>query len=414
MKILHLCDSLNPAGLGGYESIIHYLSDTMAELGHKSFVVTQSPYRHSPESIEHPHYTIYYLKGNLLEARKWEFYTLSEEERVEAAGELFKPSDIAENVDIIAGQLTALIERLQPDIIHAHSTYIVFNKVIMKLRLSAQLRTPAIVTIHGLPKPITLPDGRDSTDYNEFSLDSDFDLVLAVSENVAEELRKHLKSSDYDKVRVVYSGIDLSSFRPLPNVEKQWDLAFMGRLETMKAVDLFPEMLSILKPRFPRLKMMITGEGSLKSWLFSEFEKRNVSSMIDYKGVVETDRVPLLLNKSRIFLYPSRREPFGLSIIEAMACGIPVITTNVFGPGEIVRPDYDGIVVPPDDVNALADAVVLLLSDRELREKIAQNAIMTAQEYDIRQYARQLLEIYQDLIEKRKKTIMWGSEEPHN
>ena len=136
--------------------------------------------------------------------------------------------------------------------------------------------------------------------------------------------------------------------------------------------------------------------------------------MIDYKGVVETDRVPLLLNKSRIFLYPSRREPFGLSIIEAMACGIPVITTNVFGPGEIVRPDYDGIVVPPDDVNALADAVVLLLSDRELREKIAQNAIMTAQEYDIRQYARQLLEIYQDLIEKRKKTIMWGSEEPHN
>jgi glycosyltransferase involved in cell wall biosynthesis len=403
MKILHLCDSLNPAGLGGYESIIHYLSSTMADLGHESFVITQSPYRHSPESIEHPHYTIYYLRGNLLEARKWEYYALSEEERVEAAGELFKPSDIGENVDILAGQLAGLIGVIQPDIIHAHSTYIVFNRVIKRLRQSIQLEIPVVVTIHGLPKSIILPDGRESTDYDEFVSDSDFDLVLAVSENVAEALRKYLKSEVHDRIRVVYSGIDLSTFRPLPDVEKQWDVAFMGRLETMKSVDLFPEMLSILRPRFPSLKMMMTGEGSLKSWLFNEFEKRDVSSMIDYKGVVETDDVPLLLNKSRIFLYPSRQEPFGLSIIEAMACGVPVITTNVFGPGEIISPDYDGIAVSPDDVNALADAVDSLLSDRELREKIAGNALRSAQKYDIREYAKQLLTIYHDLIEKQKK-----------
>ena len=403
MKILHLCDSLNPAGLGGYESIIHYLSDTMSEFGHESFVVTQSPYRLSPESIEHPHYIVYYLTGNLLEARKWEFYTLSEEERVEAAGELFKPSDIAENVDMIAGQLAGLIEEIQPDIIHAHSTYIIFNRVIKKLRLSAKLEIPVIVTIHGLPKSIILPDGRESTDYDEFASDFDFDLVLAVSENVAEALRKYLKSEIHDRIRVVYSGIDLSTFRPLPDVEKEWDVAFMGRLEAMKAVDLFPEMLSILRARFPGLKMMMTGEGSLKSWLLKEFEKRNVSSMVDYKGVVETDDVPLLLNKSRIFLYPSRQEPFGLSIIEAMACGAPVITTNVFGPSEIISPDYDGIAVPPDDVNALADAVDSLLSDRELREKIAKNALKSAQKYDIREYAKQLLTLYQDLIEKQKK-----------
>jgi glycosyltransferase involved in cell wall biosynthesis len=403
MKILHLCDSLNPAGLGGYESIIHYLSDTMAKLGHESFVVTQSPYRHSPESIEHPHYTIYYLRGNLLEARKWEFYTLSEDERAGAAGELFKPSDIAENVDIITGQLAGLIEEIQPDIIHAHSTYIIFNRVIKKLRLSAQLEIPVVVTIHGLPKSIILPDGRESTDYDEFASDFDFDFILAVSENVAEALKKYLKLEVHDRIRMVYSGIDLSTFRPLPDVEKEWDVAFMGRLEAMKAVDLFPEMLSILRPRFPRLKMMMTGEGSLKSWLFKEFEKRNVSSMVDYRGVVETDDVPLLLNKSHIFLYPSRQEPFGLSIIEAMACGVPVISTNVFGPGEIIHPNYDGIAVPSDDVNALADAVDLLLSDRELREKIAKNALRSVQRYDIREYAKQLLTIYQDLIEKQKK-----------
>jgi glycosyltransferase involved in cell wall biosynthesis len=403
MKILHLCDSLNPAGLGGYESIIHYLSKAMAEKGHVSYVVTQSPNRHAPDTVKKQHYTIFHLPGNLLEARKWEFYTLPEEERLEAAGKLFKPSDIAENVDLIEGQLAGLIEELQPDIVHAHSIYIIFNKVIKRLRLSSRLGIPVIVTIHGLPKSIILPDGRESTDYDEFASDFDFDLVLAVSENVAEALKRHLNSSARDKIRVVYSGIDLTTFRPLREIEKQWDLAFMGRLEAMKSVDLFPEMLSILKPRFPGLKMMMTGEGSLKGWLFNEFERRNVSSMIDYKGVVKADDVPILINKCSIFLYPSRQEPFGLSIVEAMACGVPVITTNVFGPREIIQPNHDGITVPPDDVNALADAVDSLLSDRELRRQIAQNALRSVQRYDIREHARQLVSIYQSLIDRRKK-----------
>jgi len=402
MKILHLCDSLNPAGLGGYESIIHYLSKAMAAIGNESFVVTQSPYRSSPKSIQKLHYTIYYLKGNLLEARKWEFYSLPEDEKEEASRRLFKSSDIVENVDILSDQFTDLISELQPDIIHAHSTYVVFNKVIAKMRLMNKLKVPAIVTIHGLPKPLILPDGKETTDYNEFAADFGFDLVLAVSKNVAGTIKKYLDSDFHELVRVLYSGIDLSVFRPLPDLEKQWDLAFMGRLEIMKSVDLFPEMLSILKQKFPNLAMMMTGEGSLKNRLFSEFEEQGVASMVDYRGVVEPEEVPTLINKSRIFIYPSRQEPFGLSIIEAMACGVPVVTTDVFGPSEIVSNDYDGVAVPPDDVEALAEAVETLLRDSNLRDR--KNAIKTVHDkFDIRLHVRELVAIYDNLIEREKK-----------
>ncbi|MHA2116541.1 MAG: glycosyltransferase family 4 protein, partial [Candidatus Thorarchaeota archaeon] len=349
MKILHLCDSLNPAGLGGYESIIHYLSKTMAEDGHESFAVTQSPYQDSPQSVQKDHYTVFHLPGNLLEARKWEFFALPEAEREEAASKMFKSSDISENVEILTEQLSRLIHDLQPDVIHAHSIYVVFNKVITGMRLLNKLEIPVILTLHGLPKPLILPDGRKTTDYNELVSDFGFDQVIAVSENVAETLKKHLDAELHHKVRTVYSGIDLSVFKPLPELEKKWDLAFMGRLEVMKSVDLFPEMLVLLKPNFPDLKMMMTGEGSLKEWLFNEFETRGVSSMVDYQGVVETDDVPRFINKSRIFLYPSREEPFGLSIIEAMACGVPVVSTDVYGPKEIIKNNYDGITVPPDN-----------------------------------------------------------------
>ena len=403
MKILHLCDSLNPAGLGGYESIIHYLSKAMASEDHESAVVTQSPHRDSPKSIQKQHYRIYYLTGNLLEARKWEFYSLPEEEREKAAGELFKASDINENVDILADQLSRLIHEIQPDIIHAHSTYVVFNRVITRLRLSG-LGVPIVVTIHGLPKPLILPDGRETTDYNEFVSNFGFDLVLAVSRNVAEAIKKHLESKFHERVRTLYSGIDLTVFRPQPHLEKEWDIAFMGRLEEMKSVDLFPEMLFLLKSKFPDLKMMMTGEGSLKDRIFSEFVERGVSSMVDYQGVVETDDVPVLINKSRIFLYPSRQEPFGLSIVEAMACGVPVITTDVFGPREIVRNNHDGVAVPPDDVKALVEAVERLLMDNELRDQLTRNALKSVKErFDIRENAKQLVAIYEEMILRKKK-----------
>lgn len=404
MKILHLCDSLNPAGLGGYESIIHYLSKAMTSEGHESFVVTQSPYRNSPESIQKQHYTIFHLTGNLLEARKWEFYALPEDEREEAVEKMFKSSDIVENVDILTDQLARFISEVKPDIIHAHSTYVVFNKVITKLRLLIKLKIPVIVTVHGLPKPLFLPDGTETTDYSEFVADFGLDLVLAVSENVAKAIKAHLDSEFHEKVRTLYSGIDLSVFKPLPDLKKQWDLAFMGRLEPMKSVDLFPEMLFLLKPKFPNLKMMITGEGSLKDRIFKEFDERGVSSMVDYQGVVATEDVPVLINKSRIFIYPSRQEPFGLSIVEAMACGVPVITTNVFGPGEIIKHNYDGFAVPPDDVDSLAEAIEVLLIDNELRNRIRQNALKSVQErYDIRQHAKHLISIYDEMIAMKKK-----------
>jgi glycosyltransferase involved in cell wall biosynthesis len=259
------------------------------------------------------------------------------------------------------------------------------------------------MTLHGLPKPLTLPDGRKTTDYEELVVDFDFDLVIAVSKNVSEALKEHLDSGFHERVRILYSGIDLSVFRPMPDLDKEWDLAFMGRLETMKSVDLFPDMLVLLKEKFPDLKMMMTGEGSLKDWLFKEFDAKDVASMVDYQGVVETDDVPVLINRSRVFLYPSREEPFGLSIVEAMACGVPVVTTDVFGPKEIIQNNYDGIAVPPDNVESLAAAIGRLLDDDELRERISENGLKSVKErYDIRQHSRRLIEIYKEMITEDK------------
>ncbi len=401
MKILHLCDSLNPAGLGGYESYLHYLSEHLHNRGDKSIIVAQAQRNDSPDFIDRNHYRIHFLPGNYLEARKWKFFTLPETERENRVSEIFKENDLEENIDTLASQLSKLIQELNPDIIHAHSPYVVFNRVLAKLQEDGLLdKIPLIATIHGRPKPLILPSGERTTDIESFSDVCPFDLILAVSENVAAVLEEYLsKKGTAIPILPLYLGIDLTVFHPMPEMEKKWDIAFMGRLEEMKAVDLFPEMLRNLKTNYPNLKMVMTGEGSLKEKLLSNFDRAEVSHMIDYLGVIEIKEVPILINQSRIFIYPSREEPFGLSILEAMACGVTVVTTNVYGPKEIVTDGVDGLAVDPDDVGALVKAISTLLDDPELREEIGMNGkLMVEKRFDINQHLESLVSIYQDLL----------------
>jgi len=121
--------------------------------------------------------------------------------------------------------------------------------------------------------------------------------------------------------------------------------------------------------------------------------------MVDYLGVIETDTVSKLINQSRIFIYPSREEPFGLSIIEAMACEVPVVSTNVYGPNEIITDGIDGLTVNPDDVNALTKAVRTLLDDEQLRMQIGvQGRKMVEERFDINIHLASLVSIYEDLL----------------
>jgi glycosyltransferase involved in cell wall biosynthesis len=406
MKILHLCDSLNPAGLGGYESYLHYLSQQLAERGHESVVVTQAPTSDTPESIIRDHYRVLYLRGNLLEARKWMFYALPEGDREVEADQMFRKDDLELNVQALRGELLSVIREFKPDIIHAHSTYVVFNRVLLGLKEEGSLNgVPILVTIHGRPKLLILPSGKRTTDYDEFCQALPFSLILGVSHNVTDMLKHLLQEKRIAlPVHTLYLGIDLKVFSQRRGDKKVWDVAYMGRLEKMKAVDLFPEMLSMLRRENPTLRFLMTGDGSLRESLLRQFEAKGVSDLVEYRGVVEAEEVPKLLNQSRIFIYPSREEPFGLSILEAMACGVPVVTSNILGPSEILTDNFDGIMVVPDSVKELTNGIHQLLHNDALRATLGRNARKTVEsKFDVRLHCDKLLKVYHDLILTQKE-----------
>ncbi|MHA1908883.1 MAG: glycosyltransferase family 4 protein [Candidatus Thorarchaeota archaeon] len=406
MRILHLCDSLNPAGLGGYESYLHYLSYGLVNNDHQSVIVTQAPESDAPRIIRGENYNIHHLTGNLLEARKWEFFSHPEKDRESVVDLLFKDDDLEENVEQLVIQLSKLLRELQPDVVHAHSIYVVFNRVLKQLKDTSLFRNlPVVTTVHGLPKPLTLPNGFKTTDFDQLVSHCPYDMILGVSNTVVEEIKSYLKPTNRESiVRCMYNGVDLETFHPLPEIEKNWDLAFMGRLEHMKSVDVFPEMLLLLKETHPNIKMVITGEGAYKERILRDFEEKGVQNMVEYLGVINISRVPEIINRSRIFLYPSRREPFGLSVIEAMACGVPVVTANVYGPSEIITNGKDGIAVTPGDAKILAEAIVPLLDSPSLRDEIGKNGRKTVENrFSLNSHLQKMIEIYNELVEHKKK-----------
>ena len=400
MRILYVCDSINPAGIGGYESYLYYLSKEFHERRHDIDIVAQASNRNLPPREKRGSSEIHHLRGNLLEARKYEFLAHPEETRTSLVDDYFKPRDLEENIELLTAELWRLIEKKQPHIIHCHSTYIVFNRVLSKIADKHDNDLPpVIITVHGLPKPLILPSGEKTTDYEMLFRALPFALILAVSDTVKTALQKQARKSEaFLPIRTQYLGINLGVFSPEKKAEK-WDLAFMGRLEDMKSVHLFPEVLSRLKARLGALKFVLTGEGSRKQYLLDEFKKRGLEDTVDYLGVVPAQEVPDILNSSTVFLYPSKREPFGLSIVEAMACKTPVITTNVYGPSEIIHSGSDGILVDPGDVDGIVQAVDMLLGDENLRRKIGHQARITVEKrFDIRQHVDSLLKTYRMVL----------------
>ena len=204
---------------------------------------------------------------------------------------------------------------------------------------------------------------------------------------------------------MVHLGVE-SRFRPINNVEDfrlknnlpSKMILNVGTLEPRKNVVSLIKAFEKLKQKgYKDYKLVIAGEkGWLYKQIFKEVEHRDLKKEILFLGVVKDEDLPMLYNCADMFVYPSLYEGFGLPPLEAMACGIPVITSNTSSLPEVIGDA--GIMVDPGDVNSLCEAMYNVLTDKELRCQMSKKGLKRAKLFSWEKAANEILEIYDDAL----------------
>lgn len=197
---------------------------------------------------------------------------------------------------------------------------------------------------------------------------------------------------------VIYNPISLAEIRaqqsePM-NLPWPHTLIAVGRLMPQKGFDLLLPAFAALAAEFPDWGLVILGEGSERPHLEAVVEDLNLRGRVRLPGLLHQPYAAL--KQADLFVLSSRHEGFGNALVEAMACGLPVISTDCWAisPG-IVQDGVDGLLVPAEDVPALTAALRTLMSDPARRQQLGQAAAETAKRYDL----ESIMRCWQPLLE---------------
>ncbi len=287
----------------------------------------------------------------------------------------------------LATGLVQIARREPLDIVHAH--YAVPHATAgylarQILAATGAARVPRIVTtLHGTD--ITLVGSDVSyADAVAFSIDCS-DGVTAVSESLKADTYRSLPVRA--DITVIPNFLDCVRYRRRPAAGLRARLCPADRFDSLvlhasnfrpvKRVGAVLDIFRLVRPRL-RARLVLVGDGPDLAAATQEIAASGLNDAVVLLGE-QQDVVPLL-SAADLFLLPSAQESFGLAALEAMACGVPVIASDVGGLPEVITDAVNSFLRPPDDLAGMAELAVALLSDRALHARIAEQAVQTVRE----------------------------------
>jgi glycosyltransferase involved in cell wall biosynthesis len=207
-----------------------------------------------------------------------------------------------------------------------------------------------------------------------------------------------------DKVTTIHYGLDAlpEAWGPNPDVELPDGarvLLSVARLVRQKGLDVAVDALPTIRERHPDAVLVVLGEGPERAGLEEQARRRGVSEALRLPG--RAGDVAAWLQRADVLVHPARWEGFGLAVLEAMVAGLPVVGSRVSSLPELVADGRTGVLVPPDDSDALAAAVSELLDDPDLARQLGEAGRERAsKEFSVERMAERTLDVYRAALRR--------------
>lgn len=324
--------------------------------------------------------------------------------------------ELRRNINIIKDAVALIkiylfIKRERFDIVHTHT-----SKAGVLGRFAARLAgAPVVVhTPHGhifMPGASINGVSENRLKMNSLLLIERFlsffsDRIISLS-NDEKKAEIKLKIAKPDKFVTIYNGIDAQECSQLKmDVSKTKEglgipldyavLGTIGRLEPEKGQRYFIEAAKLVLEKMPKVKFLIIGEGTLKKELQDYAAKLGIVDCITFLGLRKD--IYTLLSIMDIFVLPSLYEGFGIAILEAMSACLPVVASNVGGIPEVIVDGQTGFLVKPANPKDLADKILLLLNNKDMRLAIGQRARKRVEDFfDLKMMTKDTECLYEQL-----------------
>lgn len=294
-----------------------------------------------------------------------------------------------------------LARRFCPDLVHIHSG---FPTGPLGYWLKVTLGVPYIMTLHGGEVPGFLPE-EVGTLHRILApatriVWSSASAVIAVSEGLRDLSLEAIPSVN---IGVIPNGVDCRYFSPTQGrQERESELVrflFVGRVVRQKGLSYLLDALSRLKKQGAiNWHLRIVGDGPMRSYLEAQATEQDIDEMVEFTGWQPFEQIPGEMRSADLFVLPSIAEGMPLVLLQAMACGLPALATEVSGSIDLVRPGHNGLLVPAKDPMALTEALNSLLASKSLRSKMGKHSREIALTMDWSEIAKSYHALYRTVL----------------
>lgn len=362
-------------------SFVHQQAAAYAKLGHRVRVLIRIPYG----------------KRDGFGARSWRPVSLKHRDGVELlyvrylslsiyGSNGFNQKSARLAVSAAMGRITG--GGFAPDVIHAHA---LAESTVLGAWLKKKLGVPLVITTHGSDTSIPVEQGWAAS---LKPLCDRADAVAAVSSALAEKLRT---CGTQTPISVILNGFRVQNLSP-GEAERDFSLIQAGHLQRQKRFHVTIQAFARLREARPEAVLTLIGQGPERDSLEAMSRELGVSEAVCFLGQIPNPQVLAELAKSRFFVLPSVNEGFGIVYLEAMASGCITIGTEGEGIADLIVSGENGFLVPPDDPEAIVQAVEWCLEHPEEATAIAERGRRDALKLTWEHNAEQYLTLFKELI----------------